>query len=207
MTFTPSKTVVSETPHSAFRIPQSGTGFTLIELIVVIAIIGVLTATVMPLVTGVLYKARVASTAASLRSLKDALDMLVTTIGVKPGVSDGFNTLTLDRMGLLRRSSVPTAYQALWTGPYLKAYPNSRTAPLFAYSDTFWYLREWPGFSATATEIDWCGTELGVLMHTQFVDSQAKIDVENVLIGRTNPFGNNWLYYCGFHDSRQVPPW
>ena len=184
---------------------KAPSGFTLIEMVVVVAIIGVLTATVIQQVGNVLYKARVSSTAASLRSMKDALDMLVNTVGVKPSTYGGFSTENGD-IGLLRRSSVPAAYRSLWTGPYLKAYPNSRTAPLLYYADTFWYYYEWPGDGSVPWE-DWCGTGRGMLLHAAFVSSQAKTDVETVLIGRVDPAGNNWLYYCGFHDSRQVPAW
>ena len=60
------------------------TGFTLIELMVVVSIIGVLLAALVPQVGNAVYKAKVSATALSLRNFKMGIDMLVNDIGYKP---------------------------------------------------------------------------------------------------------------------------
>ena len=64
-------------------------GFTLVEMMVVVAIIGVLAAVVTPQISGTIYKSRVAATAMSLKNFKMGIDRLVDDLGVKPNVWGG----------------------------------------------------------------------------------------------------------------------
>jgi len=178
-------------------------GFTLVELMVVVAIIGVLAATITPQVSGVLYKSRVAATVMGLKNFKMGIDRLVDDIGVKPNVW-GNVSVTNDALALMKRTSAPASYQSLWNGPYIDRYPTRTSSSLFFYDDTLWYYYSWPG---SAWNNDWCGTDQGILLHTQFISLKAKEDIEMMLLGRLSATGNAWLYWCGFHDSRQVPTW
>ena len=178
-------------------------GFTLVELMVVVAIIGVLAATITPQISGALYKSRVAATVMGLKNFKMGIDRLVDDIGVKPNVW-GNVSVTNDALALMKRTSAPASYQSLWNGPYIDRYPTKTSSSLFVYPNTFWYYYSWPGY---AWNNDWCGTNQGILLHTLFISLKTKEDVETMLFGRLSATGNAWLYWCGFHDGKQVAPW
>ena len=182
------------------------TGFTLIELMVVVSIIGVLLAALVPQVGNAVYKAKVSATALSLRNFKVGIDMLVNDIGRKP-VWHGEASPTTDQLALMKRTSCPAYLKSFWAGPYVQNYPTQKVSSLFAYPDSFWYYYSWPGGVEGDTWFDWCGAGAGILLHTSFISDQARGDVEAALLGKTNPAGDNWLRYCGFHDSKQVAPW
>lgn len=180
-------------------------GFTLIELMVVVAIIGVLLAVITPQVGKAVYRARVSATALSIRNFKMGMDMLVNDIGHKPSLSGNANVAG-DGLALRKRGSCPAAYQSIWNGPYVQSYPTQSVSSLFYYPNDFWYYYSWPGGGEGYVWYDWCGMGTGVLLHTPFISTKARLDVETVLIGRGNPDTNtNWMYYCGFHDD--VAPW
>lgn len=177
-------------------------GFTLIELMVVVAIIGVLMAVGAPQVGKAVYKAKASATAMGLRNFKMGIDMLVNDIGRKPNWYGDVNPISSDRLALMKRSSCPAAYQSLWNGPYVQSYPTQNVSSLFAYPDSFWYYSSWPGGSEGDVWYDWCGSMgSGILLHTPFISMQAKSSVETVLLGKIDPAGNQWMYYCGFHDD------
>ena len=180
-------------------------GFTLIELMVVVAVIGVLIAVLVPQVTNFVYKARVTAAATSLKNFKMALDLLINDIGFKPPAWGAVYPAN-DELALMKRNSCPNAFKSQWNGPYIHNYPVSTVSSLFAYSDRFWYYYNWPRSDA-GTAGNWCGTGYGILLHTAFINRQAKVDVENALLGKVDPWANNWLYWCGFHDDRQVAHW
>ena len=103
---------------------QAG-GFTLIEMMVVIAILGVLTAVLLPNVTKVIEKSRLARTAAELQSIAAAMEAYLADVGsYPPAVGEGSigGGWGADR-GLASRSSVTSAHLASWNGPYLKEWP------------------------------------------------------------------------------------
>jgi type II secretion system protein G len=184
------------------------TGFTLIELMVVVAIIGILMAVITPQVGNAVYKAKVVATAASFKNLKMGLELLVNDIGRKPNIYGWVNP-TNDQLALIKRSSCPSAYQSLWHGPYVQNYPTYNTSTLILNAgvpEAMYYLPAWPG-TDSGTWGDWCGTGWGILLHQAFISMQAKNDIETALLGKIDPAGNQWLYYCGFQDDRQVMAW
>jgi hypothetical protein len=140
------------------------------------------------------------------------LDMLVNDIGRKPVAWGASNPVT-DQLALIKRSSCPSAYQSFWNGPYVQNYPVEKnlsliTTSAYGSNEYLWYYYSWPQ-SDVGEPADSCGTGFGMLFHTQFISVQAKTDIVAVLLGRTFNYGssNNWLYYCGFHDDRQVTAW
>ena len=182
---------------------SSKKGFTLVEMMVVVAIIGTLAAMVTPQITGSIYKSRVAATVMSLKNFKMGIDRLVDDIGVKPPVY-GNVVVSSDTLALMKRSSAPASYQSLWNGPYIDRYPTKTSSILFSYTDDFWYYYSWPGY---AWNSDWCGTDQGILLHTGFISLKVKNDITMMLLGRLSATGDAWLYWCGFHYSRQVSTW
>lgn len=84
-------------------------GFTLVELIVVLAIIGLIMALIAPRVIGQFEKSKAVTAKAQLRSLESALSSLRLDIGRYPTTAEG--------LGLLQAPSADVALT--WQGPYL----------------------------------------------------------------------------------------
>ncbi len=84
-------------------------GFTLLELLVVVAIIGLLAGYVGPKYFGQLGKAEVKSARAQIDSLEKALDQYRLDVGRYPSTEQGLNALVVQPGGV-----------AKWAGPYLK---------------------------------------------------------------------------------------
>ncbi len=83
--------------------------FTLLELLVVVAIIGLLAGYVGPKYFGQLGKAEVKAARAQLDSLEKALDQYRLDVGRYPTTEQGLNSLVTQPGGVTK-----------WTGPYLK---------------------------------------------------------------------------------------
>ncbi len=103
--------------------------FTLIELMVVIAIIGVLAALLTPQVSNMINNSRIAQAAADFRAIESAGNRMFMDLGVYPqegawcvGGSGGGSAG--DGAAFTRRAAVPAQYQDLWNGPYLKTWPK-----------------------------------------------------------------------------------
>ncbi|MFN3750714.1 MAG: type II secretion system major pseudopilin GspG [Thiobacillus sp.] len=89
-------------------------GFTLLELLVVLVILGLLVGVVAPRFFGQVGKSEVQVAAAQIKSLEDALDQYRLDIGRYPATEQGLAALNTQPAGVTR-----------WRGPYLKkAVPN-----------------------------------------------------------------------------------
>ena len=84
-------------------------GFTLLELLVVLAILGMLAAIAAPRVLGYLGSARSDSAKIQMKNIATALDLYRLEVGRYPSQSDGLKALVENTTG-----------SAAWNGPYLK---------------------------------------------------------------------------------------
>ncbi|MCW8126000.1 type II secretion system major pseudopilin GspG [Microbulbifer halophilus] len=91
-------------------------GFTLIEIMVVIVILGVLAALVVPNVLGRTGEARMKAAAVDLRAIETALDMYRMDNFVYPSSDQGLEAL------ISKPSGFPEAKN--WSQPYLKKAPR-----------------------------------------------------------------------------------
>ncbi|MBS1219646.1 MAG: gspG [Proteobacteria bacterium] len=89
--------------------PRKAAGFTLLELLVVLVILGLLVGIVAPRFFGQVGKSEVKVAKAQIRSLEDALDQYRLDIKRYPTTEQGLAAL----------NSQPTG-EARWQGPYLK---------------------------------------------------------------------------------------
>jgi general secretion pathway protein G len=87
-------------------------GFSLMELMIVIAIIGLLGALVVPNLFGNYERAKVAAAEQQTRNLKTALDTMRLDIGRYPSTEEGLQ--------LLVTAPTDPAIKAKWHGPYLE---------------------------------------------------------------------------------------
>lgn len=88
---------------------QAMIGFTLLELLVVVAIIGLLAAYVGPKYFGQIGKAEVKAARAQMDALEKALDSYRLDVGRYPTTQQGMDALVVQPAGA-----------AKWAGPYLK---------------------------------------------------------------------------------------
>jgi general secretion pathway protein G len=102
--------------------PRTG-GFTLLELLVVVVIIGLLVANVGPKYFGQIGKSETVAARAQIEAFEKALDTFRLDVGRYPSTEEGLNAL------LVRPESV-----AAWNGPYLKkGLPNDPWGRPYAY--------------------------------------------------------------------------
>ncbi|HWK55604.1 MAG TPA: type II secretion system major pseudopilin GspG [Hyphomicrobiales bacterium] len=109
------------------RMKRHNRGFTMIELMVVVAIIGMLAVIVAPAVMNNLGKGQRATAAAQLANLASALDMYRLTMGSYPSALEG---LVENDSGASR-----------WDGPYI------REIPLDPWGNPYVYTPEDRSFS------------------------------------------------------------
>jgi len=84
-------------------------GFTLVELLVVLVILGLLAALVVPNLIGNVGKAQIATTKTQIANLETALDSFRLDVGRYPNSQEGLHALVERPAGADR-----------WDGPYLK---------------------------------------------------------------------------------------
>ena len=88
-------------------------GFTLIELMIVIAILGLMAYMVAPRLMGVMGKAKPKIAQADIKSLETALDLFYLDVGRYPTEEEGMKVL------YQKPDNVPN-----WSGPYIKKAPK-----------------------------------------------------------------------------------
>lgn len=87
----------------------SRAGFTLFEMIIVVAILGLLVALVAPRLTGNLEKSKITTTKTQIANLSTSIEQFYLEVGRYPSQEEGLEAL------VERPSSVP---EEKWTGPY-----------------------------------------------------------------------------------------
>jgi general secretion pathway protein G len=92
------------------RIAAASAGFTLIEMLVVLAIIGLLVGLVAPHVLGQLADAKVKTAHIQIESFKNALDLYFLDVGRYPNSNEGLSAL-----------AVRPSNGGNWNGPYIKS--------------------------------------------------------------------------------------
>lgn len=83
-------------------------GFTLMEVIVVIAILGALTALALPMFTGVLANSQIKTDQANVRIVESAVELYHAEIGELPGSVTSFDALVteLNIQGYLKNAAI-----------------------------------------------------------------------------------------------------
>ena len=95
--------------HGAWSAARRAEGFTLIEILVVITIIGLIMALVGPRVLNYLTESKVKAAEIQIQSLSTALDLFYLDVGRYPNSSEGLKALSQQTGGIQS-----------WNGPYLR---------------------------------------------------------------------------------------
>jgi general secretion pathway protein G len=122
--------------NKALKAISEKAGFTLVELLVVITVLGILAAIVLPKFTGQTAKAKVSAAKIQIRSLEDALAQFEVENGFYPGTDQGLEALVTKPStgkeakewregGYLQKSTVPTDP---WGNKYIYLSPGSHGA-------------------------------------------------------------------------------
>lgn len=99
-------------------------GFTLIEIMLVVVIIGILAAVIGPRMAGKTKGAKVSATRQSIKALETTLGMFEIQAGRFPTTEEGLNAL-LEKPGDLSDEE--------WDGPYVKEFPKDAFGEEFIY--------------------------------------------------------------------------
>jgi general secretion pathway protein G len=110
-------------PHFGVRVSQAG--FTLIEMLVVLVIIGLIMGLVGPRVLNYLSDARAKAARLQIESLSNSLDLFYLDVGRYPTTQDGLAALVRRPPGV-----------DVWNGPYLKG----TTVPTDPWRNAYVYV-------------------------------------------------------------------
>ena len=91
--------------------PKQSAGFTLIEIMVVVVIIGILAATIIPQVSGTKFEAKVSAAKGDVAELEAALERFYVHLDRYPTSEEGLKVLVEAPAG---------ADKQQWRGPYIK---------------------------------------------------------------------------------------
>lgn len=112
--------------------------FTMIEIMLVVVILGILTAVVVPRLVGRAERTRISATRSSLNGIRTALGSFEVEVGRFPTTSEGLESL-VDR---------PTGISAeMWGGPYLDEVPRDAWGREFVYKSPGERNRDYDLFS------------------------------------------------------------
>lgn len=164
-------------------------GFTLIELIVVIAIIGVLSAIVAPSAFKAIEKAKVAKIEADFKALRAVVMSFYSDTGVWPQSDQCHSQGGGDAIIIETRNFISGEGQPLgWDGPYLDMWPATPFRPPGSYSHQYYnYVYAccpW-GFCDAANTAD---VYLQVGSCTEDVARKIKRDIDGTNFSSTNPY-------------------
>ena len=116
-----------EHPRSGKHLARASAGFTLLELLIVLVIIGLLAGLVGPRLLERLDTSKVTTTQTQIRELRTALDTLRLDIGRYPTTEEG--------LVLLVNAPSDPQLRAQWRGPYLEdALPDDAWGHPFNYA-------------------------------------------------------------------------
>ncbi len=93
-----------------FESPKRKVGFTLIEIMVVVIILGILAATIIPQFVGTVEDAKIKTALSDIRTLENALERFYLTMDSYPTTEQGLKVLV----------DPPTGEAKNWRGPYIK---------------------------------------------------------------------------------------
>jgi len=113
-------------------------GFTLIELMIAVAIIGVLMSIAVPLYANVTARSRVAKAQADIRSLVSAVSMYQSHMSVLPNALADLTSVATSPTGLTAgpfMASIPTPPSTAWGPAYAYATAASGTFTISAAGD------------------------------------------------------------------------
>ena len=89
---------------------KSSAGFTLIEIMVVVVVIGILAATIIPQFMGTTHDARVSTAKSNIAELESALERFYIHMDRRPTTEEGLKVLV----------EPPSGEEKKWRGPYVK---------------------------------------------------------------------------------------